>query len=107
MEVKEQGETILISSTVQNTGEMDGTEIVQCYMHDPVAQRVRPVKKLLDFARVPLKSGESREVTFRIAKEKLGYYDQQMNYLVEDGVYEFYVGGNSEDCLKQEIQIGK
>ena len=107
MEVKEQGDTILISTTVQNTGKMDGTEIVQCYMHDPVAQRVRPVKKLLDFARVPLKSGESREVTFRIAKEKLGYYDQQMNYLVEDGVYEFYVGGNSEDCLKQEIQIGK
>ena len=106
MQVKEQEDTILLSVTVKNTGDREGTEIVQCYFHDPVAQRVRPVKKLLDFARIPLKAGESRTVEFRIDKEKLGYYDAQMNYIVEDGIYEFYAGGNSEDCLKHKIQIG-
>ena len=92
---------------MKNTGETDGTEIVQCYVHDPVAKRVRPVKKLLDFARIPLKVGESKAVTFRIHKELLGYYDEQMKYIVEDGVYEFYAGGNSVDCLKQEITLGR
>lgn len=104
--VEEQEDTVLVSVTVKNTGDREGTEIVQCYFHDPVAQRVRPVKKLLDFVRIPLKAGESRKVEFRIKKEKLGYYDAQMNYIIEDGSYEFYVGGNSQDCLKQEIQIG-
>lgn len=107
MKAEIQDDMIQISVVVKNTGNVDGVEIVQCYFHDPVAQRVRPVKKLLDFARVPLKAGESTVAKFRIAKESLGYYDMQMNYIVEDGIYEFYVGGNSEDCLKQEIRIGK
>lgn len=107
MKAEEQGDTILISLSVKNTGETDGTEIVQCYVHDPVAKRVRPVKKLLDFARIPLKVGESKAIAFRIHKEQLGYYDEQMKYIVEDGVYEFYAGGNSVDCLKQEITLGR
>lgn len=107
MEVRSNRSDILISVKVRNTGAADGEEIVQCYFHDPVAQRVRPVKKLVDFARIPLKSGESKEVVFQIPKEKLGYYDEDMNFLVEDGNYEFYVGGNSADCLMQGIRIGK
>lgn len=105
MTVIQQEEKILVSVQVENTGKIDGTEIVQCYFHDLVAQRVRPVKKLVEFTRIPLKAGEKRHVSFRIPKEKLGYYDAEMHYLVETGVYEFYVGGNSRDCLKQEICV--
>lgn len=103
--VTQQEEEILVSVQVENTGKIDGTEIVQCYFHDLVAQRVRPVKKLVEFTRISLKAGEKRHVSFRIPKEKLGYYDAEMRYLVEAGMYEFYVGGNSRDCLKQEICV--
>lgn len=106
MNVKEQGESILIAFTVKNTGKANGIEIVQCYVHDPVAQRVRPVKKLVDFARIPLKPGACKSLLFRIEKEKLGYYDAEMNFIVEAGIYEFYIGGSSVDCLKSELKIG-
>lgn len=105
MQVKVRESDILVSVKVTNTGGMDGTEIVQCYFHDPVAERVRPVKKLIDFARITLRKKERKEVTFRISKEKLGYYDAQMRFVVDDGQYEFYIGGNSRDCLKQVIVI--
>lgn len=98
-------DSILVSVTVKNIGDMDGTEIVQCYFHDPVAHRVRPVKKLVDFARVTLKAGEKKIIEFNIEKEKLGYYDTDMAFVVEGGIYEFYAGGNSVECLKQEITI--
>lgn len=105
MKTQIQKDAIIISVTVKNTGLVDGIEIVQCYFHHPVARRVRPVKKLVGFARVALKAGESKMTEFRIAKKMLGYYDVDMNFVVEDGVYEFYVGGNSVECLKQEIKI--
>lgn len=103
--VTQQEEAILVSVQIENTGKMDGTEIVQCYFHEPVAQRARPVKKLAEFTRIPLKAGEKRQVSFRIPKDKLGYYDMHMHYIVDTGMYEFYVGGNSRDCLKQEICV--
>ncbi len=105
LKVKEQGDTIEIIFKVKNAGIVDGTEIVQCYFHDPVAQRVRPVKKLLDFDRIFLKAGEEKTVRFKIPKEKLGYYNEEMKFIVEDGIYEFYAGGNSVDCIKQEIRL--
>lgn len=105
MTVMQKEEKILVSVQVENTGGMDGTEIVQCYFHEQTAKRVRPVKKLVDFVKVPLKVGESRQILFEISKKKLGYYDENMNYLVDIGKYEFYVGANSQKCLKQEVYI--
>lgn len=105
MAVKNNGSDILVSAKIENTGDMDGEEIVQCYFHDPVAQRVRPVKKLLDFVKLPIKAGEKVEVNFQIPKKNLGYYDCKMNYIVEEGMYEFYVGTSSEDCLMKELEL--
>lgn len=92
---------IYISVKVKNSGAYDGEEIVQCYMHDPVAKRVRPVKKLVDFTKVYLKAGEEKDVCFRIPFQKLGYFDYDMNYVVDDGEYEFFVGWNSVNGLSK------
>lgn len=107
LKAEKQGNRIAVSVKVKNTGAADGTEIVQCYFRDPVARRARPVRKLLDFARIPLKAGETKDVFFEIPKDRLGYYDEEMRFLVEDGIYEFYVGGNSVDCQKQAIRLGE
>ncbi len=92
---------ILISVKVKNIGAYEGEEIVQCYMHDPVAKRVRPVKKLVDFTKVYLKAGEEKDICFRIPFQKLGYFDYDMNYVVDDGEYEFFVGKSSVDGLSK------
>ena len=51
--------TVLLSLTVENTGDRAGAEIVQLYLHDPVASVVRPVQRLVGFQRVELEPGAS------------------------------------------------
>ncbi len=62
------------SVTVTNTGTCEGTEVVQLYIGDRVAKAVRPYKELRGFERVTLQPGESREVSFAINAERMGYY---------------------------------
>ncbi|HBU12890.1 MAG TPA: glycosyl hydrolase [Clostridiales bacterium] len=90
---------------VKNTGSRDGDEIVQCYIHDPVAKRVRPVKKLLDFNRVSIPAGEGKPITIHIPLDRLGYYHNEMDYIVEDGEMEIFVGGGLNSGLRHTIVI--
>ncbi|MBR4333431.1 MAG: glycoside hydrolase family 3 C-terminal domain-containing protein [Clostridia bacterium] len=89
--------------TVQNTGGRAGDEIVQCYFRDPVARRVRPVRKLAAFEKVALQPGESKRIAFDIPKAALGYYDQDMNFVIDDGLIEIHIGGNVRDTLQAEV----
>ena len=93
--------------TVQNTGERAGDEIVQCYFRDPVAQRVRPIRKLAAFEKVALQSGESKRIAFDIPKEALGYYDQDMNFAIDDGLIEIHIGGSVRDTLQANVDYHK
>lgn len=92
--------------TVSNTGSREGTEVVQLYYRDPAADRVRPVKQLKDFRRITLGAGCSAVVEFDIPVTELGYYDWQMNYCIDDGVYRIFAGGSSETVLQEDIMIG-
>ncbi len=106
-EVTEEEAHVIVRARVKNTGECEGMEVVQCYFHDRTAKRVRPVKKLVDFEKIKIAAGEEKEVCFVIPKEKLGYYDMKMKFIVETGEYEFYVGGNSKDCLTCRLNLVK
>lgn len=89
--------TLKASVTVTNTGSRDGVEIVQLYLRDCVSSVARPVKELKDFARVPLRAGESRRVEFTITPDKLSYYDLGMHRVVEPGDFDVLVGPSSLD----------
>lgn len=104
-EMSEEGDTLTASVTVGNTGKTAGEETVQLYMRDCVASIVRPVKELKAFAKVRLEPGESRKVTLRLRKADMGFYDDVMDYHLEDGTFEFYVGGDSENCLKVTREV--
>jgi hypothetical protein len=65
--------TAVISCTVRNTGARAGTEVVQLYLSDPVAQVVRPARWLAGFARVPLEPGQARRVTFRLHADRTAF----------------------------------
>ena len=47
-------ETVVISVDVENTGDMMGDEVVQLYVSDIVASRVRPVRELAEVMRITL-----------------------------------------------------
>ena len=91
-----------VAVTVTNTGKYDGEEVVQLYVRDEVASITRPIKELKGFEKINLKAGESRTVTFDVKDEQLGFYNNQMKFVVEKGDFTFMVGSNSRDL--QEIK---
>ena len=98
-------EELEISVTVSNTGQRDGRETVQFYTQDVCASLVRPVKELKRFEKVPLKAGETKKVQVTLPKKELGFYDNDGVYRLEDGLFRFYAGGSSADCLQEELRL--
>jgi beta-glucosidase len=89
--------SIQASVKVTNTGDRDGCEIVQMYLHQLVGSVARPVKELKGFQRVPLKAGESKRVVFTITPDMLRYYNNDLQSVLESGKFDVMVGPNSED----------
>lgn len=92
------------SITVTNASPVDGIETVQLYIRDMHASVVRPVKELKDFCRIFIPGGEARQISFRITKETLSFY-QTDSFLFEPGYFEIMIGKNSEDTLSETIYI--
>ncbi|RLE25770.1 MAG: glycosyl hydrolase, partial [Acidobacteria bacterium] len=96
-------EEITVEVTVKNTGKVDGDEIVQLYIHDKKASVEREVKSLKGFARVSLKAGESKTVTFKIDKSALAFYDiKKKEWVAEPGEFDVLVGNSSRDIRLKE-----
>ena len=105
LRVSETADALDISVKVRNAGERDGRETVQLYMQDVAATLVRPVKELKGFEKVSLAAGEVKEIRFRLEKKDMGFFDNDRNYRLEDGLFRIYAGGSSSDCLMQEIVL--
>lgn len=99
-------EQIEVAVTITNTGKYDGEEIVQLYLRDKVGSIVRPVKELKDFQKIKLGSGESKIIKFIIDKEKLSFYNQQLQWVAEPGDFELMIGASSRDTrLKDNFEL--
>src|SRR5690606_2255571 len=59
-------DTITVSVRLANTSARDGSEVVQLYLHDPVASVVRPTQRLIAYARVDLPAGADTTVDFTV-----------------------------------------
>ncbi len=105
LHVEEQSDCLHVNVSVKNTGDRTGTETVQLYMQDVTASLVRPIKELRGFAKVELQPGEEKCVELTLKKAEMGFYDNQGQYVKEDGLFRIYVGGNSRDCLCEEIRV--
>jgi beta-xylosidase len=86
-----------IGCTIKNTGTRPGTEIVQLYLHDPVAQVVRPVRYLAGFSRVALEPGQARRVVFQLHADRTAFHGRSGTRIVEPGLIEVQVGSSSAD----------
>jgi hypothetical protein len=89
--------SVTVTVTVHNTGPRDGTEVVQLYLHDPVARVTRPVVRLVGYARVPLAAGEARRVTFEVPADASAYSDRDGRRIVEPGDVELRLAASSAD----------
>jgi beta-glucosidase len=86
---------IRVAITVTNTGSRSGTEVVQLYLHDPVAQTTRPVVRLVGFARVDLEPGERATVGFTVSADLASFTGLRGTRIVEPGDVELRFGRSS------------
>jgi beta-glucosidase len=84
------------SVLVKNTGSRAGDEVVQLYIHDPVASIEQPIRRLRGFRRVPLAPGQTKTVWFKLTKNDFGFYDDAGRLRVEPGRIDVYAGDSSE-----------
>ncbi|WP_369809178.1 fibronectin type III-like domain-contianing protein [Oceanicoccus sp. KOV_DT_Chl] len=73
--------------------------MVQLYIQDVVADVTRPVRELKGFQRVSLAAGEQRRVLFTITPEMLKFHNQQMQYVIEPGRFNVWVGPDAASGL--------
>ncbi len=101
-----QKESVKVSFTLTNTGKVEGEEVAQLYIQDTFASVVRPVKELRDFAKVKLKPGESKEISFELNPEKLAFYHEEKGWITEPGEFKVMVGSASNDIkLKSSFEL--
>ena len=80
---------------VRNTGERAGTEVVQLYLHDPVASVVRPVQRLLGYVRLELEAGEEVEISVDVPVELANFTARGGERIVEPGELVLGLGRSS------------
>ncbi|WGH75262.1 beta-glucosidase BglX [Tenacibaculum tangerinum] len=98
---------ITVSCTVSNTGNLDGEEVVQLYINDPVASRSRPVKELKGFKKVLIAKGASETIQFELSAQDLAFWTLNNKKEMEPGLFHVYVGPNSQTGLTDTFEVSK
>ena len=98
-------ETLSVSAMVTNTGDVAGAEVVQLYIRDLVASVVRPVKELKGFTKIYLEPGEQQMVQFTLGPRELEFFNQDKQWVVEPGVFNVWVGWNSDEGLEGSFVV--
>ena len=96
---------IRASVVVKNTGNREGTEIVQLYTGRKTASVTQPLKELKDFKRVTLAPGESCKVEFEVPVSRLAFHNRDMVLAVEEGKYTLTLGTDCQNGLKKYFKI--
>lgn len=96
---------IVVTASITNSGDFDGDEIVQLYIKDKFGSVTRPVKELKGFQKIFLKKGESKTVEFKITAADLKFYNNDLNFVNEEGEYELFVAGSSDHEFTHEFSL--
>ena len=90
---------------VTNAGERAGDEVVQMYIRDVVSSVTRPVKELKGFARIHLRAGETKTVSFTVGPDQLAFTNIHKRWVVEPGQFEIMVGNSSRDTDLSKVKL--
>jgi len=100
-------ESITAKVTVTNKGTVAATETVQLYLRDVKASVLRPLKMLRGVEKIFLEPGESKEVVFEINEEMLKFYNIDMEYVSEPGLFHVFIGHDSDTENMAEFTLVK
>ena len=101
-------ESIDLTIPVSNTGKLDGTEIVQVYVHK-VNDEDGPIKTLRGFKRVYVEAGKTNQITITMPPSAFEFFDRKSQSInAAPGEYELMYGTSSDSkdlhTVKFEIQ---
>ncbi|MDB5202958.1 MAG: hypothetical protein JWQ27_2367 [Ferruginibacter sp.] len=95
-----------VSFSIKNTGDADGAEIAQLYIHQLKCPVPRPFKELKGFTKVFLKKGGSKKVSLLLDAAAFSYYKNEAGFSYDPGNFEIIVGASSADLrLSQTILL--
>jgi beta-glucosidase len=101
-------DTIVVSATVTNTGDVAGEEVVQLYIHDRVGSRVRPVRELKAFRKILLAPGASEEISFELTRADLAFTHRDgKTFDAEPGAFDVWIAGSSAAGEPSTFVLGK
>jgi beta-xylosidase len=91
------GGSFHLAFEVRNSGERSGCEVVQFYLHDPVASVVQPVQRLVGYRRLPLDAGERCRVVLDLPADLASFTGRAGRRIVEPGELELRISASSTD----------
>jgi beta-glucosidase len=98
-------EALQVSVSLKNTGTFDAVETVQLFIRDRVGSVTRPIKELKAFQKVALSPYSSVDLKFDINVSELKFYDIDMEYKVEAGEFDIWVGSDSNAELHSRFKV--
>lgn len=108
--VAAEGDDIVATAKVTNTGDVAGKEVVQVYFSAPQGKLGKPAKELAAFDKTDLLApGESQTLTMSFPIDDMSSYDdtgkvQKSAYLLEAGDYNIYVGNSIKNAGENGIR---
>ena len=97
-------DSISVSVDITNSGNYDGHEVVQLYIHDKVGSITRPIKELKGFKKVFIKKGETKTVKFKLFSENFKFFNGE-DYVLEAGEFEIAVAGSSNFNFSKSFHL--
>ena len=89
--------SVAFGLTVRNTADRAGADVVQLYLHDPVATTVRPVQRLIGYRKVRLDAGASASFEVTIPADLASFTGLGGDRIVEPGELVVGIGRSSGD----------
>ena len=98
-------DTYTVQVEVTNTGDREGMETVQVYVHDVVSSVMTVGKKLVAFDKVALAPGEKKTVSITLQKEAFALINAKCETVVEPGEFVVMAGKSSKDVDLLKVNV--
>lgn len=92
-----------ITYEVTNTGDREGYEVSQLYIHVPVSKIVRPVLELKGIQKTLIKPGEVFKGSFELTLDDINFYDNANSKIETQGSVEVFVGSSSNELNLESV----
>ncbi len=90
-------DTLNVEVFVTNDSDIDGYETIQLYSSDLYASITPDIKRLRDFKKILIKSGEKKRILFNVPVSELSFYNKDNMEVLEEGRFKISINNLSKE----------